>query len=280
LTNPNSLKIIYLTELEPDFSLSQECERIQYFYERHFSKMKIARSGRHYKGKYIDVSDCGILLGNSYTSKTYEKKIKKIFLLNPTGLINPRYSYYSRKTSKSKKNFVWFGSGGAIHKGVDILIDTFKENLEVNLYICGLNKQEKMEMNMGEYPNIVDLGFVDVNSELFLWLVNQCSYVILPSCSEGMATSVLTCMNHSLIPVVTKETGIDIFDFGIEIGDFHVEHMKNIIKRACSLSDEEVENMHKKVFQYAREKFTIERFTGEFDMTMEEILKEYECRKY
>lgn len=274
LLNPDSFKIIYLTESEPSFSLKQETDRIKYFYKRHSIKTSVKRSKEYFKEKYIKIADFGILIGNMCTIKSYNRKLNQIYLLKSTGLMNPEYKLYSRDLQKSKKNFVWFGSSGAIHKGLDILIDVFKAMPDCTLYVCGLSALEKEELSyMKDYTNIIDLGFMDVYSSPFLDLVNNCSYVILPSCSEGMATSVLTCMNHSLIPIITKETGIDVFDFGIEIEDYHIESVIQIIKRASNLSDQQLQIMHEKVFDYAIKNFNLENFTNNFSRIIDNIVK-------
>ncbi len=44
-------------------------------------------------------------------------------------------------------------------------------------------------------------------------------FSIFPSCSEGQSGSVLTTMSLGLIPIVTKEVGIDVFDKGFLIND-------------------------------------------------------------
>lgn len=274
LLNPNSKKVIYLTELSPWFSLSQEKERIQYFYDRHFIKIQVKRSEKFFKSKYIDVADFGILMGNEYTARTYNGNFKRIYLLQPTGLINPDYKFQIRNVQKTKKQFVWFGSSGAVHKGLDILIDVFGKLSDCTLYVCGLNPLERQELSfMKKYDNIVDLGFLDVVSVRFLELVNQCSYVVFPSCSEGMATSVLTCMNHSLVPIVTKETGISVYDFGFEIEDYHVESVMQIVKKASNLDEQELQKMHEKAFSYASTTFNLEHFTKSFTKIIDDILK-------
>lgn len=274
LLNPEGIKVIYLTESSPWFSLSQEKERIKYFYDRHFIKLQVKRSGKFFKSKYVDIADFGILIGNEYSSQTYDGKLKKLYLLQPTGLINSDYKFLARDVQKTRKQFIWFGSTGAVHKGLDILIDVFGKLPECTLYVCGLNPIEKQELSfMKEYDNIIDLGFVDVFSTRFLKIINQCSYVVLPSCSEGMATSVLTCMNHSLVPIVTRETGISVYDFGFEIEDYHVESVMEIIKRASELDEQELQRMHEKVFSYATGIFNLKHFTKRFAGIIDEILK-------
>ena len=84
-----------------------------------------------------------------------------------------------------------------------------KNTQKKKLIIAGIQQGELKKL----YPipkNVVHIGFINLKSERFLNLMNEASFILFPSCSEGMASGVLTCMNHGLIPIITKECGIDI----------------------------------------------------------------------
>ncbi len=269
--NPDALKIIYLTESHPDFSLRAEVGRNEYFYQRHKRKTCITRSGFYYKNQDIKLADYGIIIGNSFTSQTYVFPEGKLYTLAPTGLLNKNYTPGLRDLLKTRENYVWFGSYGAIHKGLDILIDAFNELPKCTLYICGLHPKERRLFKINE-ENIHDLGFIQVNTPDFIQLMNNCSYVILPSCCEGMATSVLTCMNHGLLPIVTRECGIDLQEWGIYLEDYKVGYIKEII-RNCSTCDPDIlEKHHKKVYEYSQSKFVLPRYSRDFRLILMDIL--------
>lgn len=123
------------------------------------------------------------------------------------------------------------------------------------------------------------MGFVPVTSNLFIKLMNLCSFVILPSCSEGMATGVLTCMNHGLIPIVTRESGIDIQEWGIYLNDYHVSYIKEKVKYCTKLDLEILKNYHNKIFEISREKFNLQRFSEDFENIIKNILKNISLNK-
>jgi len=270
INNKNAKKIIYLTERHPNFSKLKEKERIKYYYKRHHTKVNITRSGRYYRKKDIDIADYAIILGSRLS---YENISAKIKTLNPTGLINTKYIYKERNFKKSKKNFVWFGSYGVVHKGLDILIDVFNDLKDINLYICGLNDSEKWILKNIQRKNIKYLGFININSDYFIDLMNKCSYVILPSCAESSATGVLTCMNHGLIPVVTKEVSINFEGRGLFLlEDYTVEYVKDYIIKLSNLGDKLISTFHKEIFEYSRKNYNITRFSKRFDKILREIL--------
>ncbi len=271
LHNQKAKKIIYLTESHPDFSTVRERERVDYYYKRHGKRISLTRSRLYYKKEYIDIADYAILLGSSTTSETYPSLNGRLFVTAPTGLINKDYLYQEREFNKTRKNFVWFGSYGAVHKGLDILVDVFEEIRECNLYICGLYPSEERLISINN-KNVRNLGFVNVNSSQFVDLMNKCSFIILPSCSEGMSTSVLTCMNHGLIPIVTKETGIVLKEFGVYLDDYTVEYVKEVVKACSCLEAEELSIQHKKVYDYSRNNFNIKEYTLRLSSILQKLL--------
>ena len=158
---------------------------------------------------------------------------------------------------------MWFGSWGAIHKGLDILLDVFKGLPTAKLYIAGLQSSEKWLLDgYRQCDNIVDLGFLDVRSAEFLELMTKISYCILPSASEAMSTSVLTCMRHGLIPVITPACGIDVEGYGYLIEDYHVEAITMLVIALMQVPEKERYRRKQAVFADANEKYSLETFSN------------------
>ena len=78
------------------------------------------------------------------------------------------------------------------------------------------------------------------------------SFVIFPSCSEGGGSSVITCMSTGLVPIVTKEASIDIMEFGVLIDYPAVHSIRKAMRLAASLSKEEFERRSTQSSAYAR----------------------------
>ena len=267
--NKKSKHIMYLTESSPRFSYKQEMERVKYYNERHRKKISITRSNMFYKDSHFEDINNLILIGNEHTKSTYDYLEKKIFTIDATGLKNNNFKN-KRNINESKLNFLWFGSYGAIHKGLDILVDIFMNNPNINLYIAGLRKEEEKYIKLGA-KNIYNIGFVNINSEKFNDLMNKCSFVVLPSCSEGMATSVLTCMNHGLIPLVTKECGISL-DKEFLFKDYRINTVEEKINLWSKKSNEEILNLHKNIELYSLEKYGTESYYEKFSEIMSKII--------
>ncbi|MFH1352773.1 MAG: glycosyltransferase [bacterium] len=222
-----------------------------------------------------------ITLGNDSVIESYRKYFDG-------GIYNIPVSCYkifdykeilSRKNhGVARKHFLWFGSSGLIHKGLDLLLEVFKELPDVHLYVCGPINQEKkfQECYYGELyntPNIHTYGYVDIKTLLFKEIISKCGFVILPSCAEGEPSSVINVMCYGLIPIVPRSAGIRIKDFGLEIKQLTHESLTQMVKRAAALSEEE---MTKRSFECAEDTVSghsIEKFSEELENSLKEIFE-------
>lgn len=210
-------------------------------------------------------SDLIILYGNEFTKETYSHHT-----YSPIELISPT-SYFTHepkpKIKPSDKNYFWFGSAGAIHKGLDIVLQFFFNHPELDLHICGDVKRENAfyefyKLKISESANIHYYGFVDIASARFKQLMDIGAFSIFPSCSEGIATSVLTTMsNGGMIPIVTRNTGISIRDYGILIEEISPMGVEKAIAESQKLSLEEINRRSENIVAYAKQNYTIENFS-------------------
>lgn len=268
LINEQALKILYLTENHPEFSYKKESERVNYYNKRNHRREAISRTNLYFKDKYFDVCDYVIAMGN--VNELQEKRIN-FYRINPTGLLNTNFEYKAIK-EESVKNFLWFGSDGAIHKGLDILYEVFSRRTDVNLYICGLNKSEKKRLRIKERKNIFILDKIDVKSDLFLKLCRKCCWMIYPSCSEAMSTSVLTCMLHGIIPILIKENGFEkIKDNAYFLKGYEVDYIENFILDITKKEITEIEEKRMEIYKFARDEFLLNKFNKNFNIILDEM---------
>lgn len=272
--NKDAKKIAYLTESAPNVSYKNEAERIEYYFKRHGIKVGIERSGVFLKNDEICFSDNGLCVGNEFTAIGYKEDFPNMHIsfITPSGMYNDKFVYKNKK-SKEECNFLWFGSSGAVHKGLDILLDVFQRSTECHLYVCGLNSSEKWLMRQyRKCMNIHECGFIDVQSSNYLELLDKVAFVILPSAAEGMSTSVLTCMRHGLIPIVTVNTGITLKNFGVSLDDFHIEYMLQVIKCVSEYSIERINEERSKVYDYANEEFSLMAYKSRLYSALDKII--------
>ena len=94
------------------------------------------------------------------------------------------------------------------------MLEIFVQNPDLHLYVCSNFKNEKdftrlYHKELFETENIHPIGFININNYEFSEITKKCSYIIMPSCSEGQAGSVLTGMSAGLIPIISKECGLE-----------------------------------------------------------------------
>ena len=140
--------------------------------------------------------------------------------------------------------------------------------------MCGREiKQECKRLGLVLPNNVIECGFVDVCSDKFLELIEICPFVLLPSCSEGMSTSLLTCMRHGLIPVTTQGTGMDeLFDYCEYFEDYHLSAIESKLEELAGMDTKKMEKYSNKIYEYANENFALESFTEHFKKCMREII--------
>ena len=125
--------------------------------------------------------------------------------------------------------------------------------------------------------NIQTFGWIDVGSSEFIKLAAQCVGLVYPSCSEGSAGAVLSCLHAGLIPIISYESGVDVSkDFGVILNDCSIQEIKEAVHRIAKLSAHELKQRSQKAWEFARANHTIENFEKEYRMIVKELLNDFE----
>jgi len=231
----------------------------------------IPQSGRlvyHFWTLQFIMPDLNVCLGNQFVSNTYLE-------INPDLNIRTLLIFYwdvydidlsQKDFQEAKKHFLWFGSEGLLHKGLDILIDIFSKRDDIFLHICGASKSEKKFFEyyqpiIDKSNNIIEHGFLDISSDNFKEIMDLCAFCCFPSVSEGgAAASVNVMANGGLIPIASKSSGVDIEDFGFVFEDIDEKVIVEMINQALSLSDTELYEKSNFVKTSVRECYTYENY--------------------
>ncbi|MDY3789807.1 glycosyltransferase [Bacteroides fluxus] len=269
--NPSAKKILYLTEKPPYFSKQKENERIQYFYERHHVKAKISRTGLYFTDNDLEQSDLCIFLGRN-GDEQYLPPTLTTYTLAPSGLTNPSYDDTRKNFGKARKHFLWMGSRGAIHKGLDILFDAFSQMPDLTLHIAGLDSYDRKLLSKIQPPNVIDHGYIIIGTQQFDDVMNQCAYFIFPSCSEAVSTSIITAMNFGLIPIVTKETSIVLDGFGKYIESYQIDNIINILSQIKDKEIDELKNESLKVRAYSSKNYSLDSCSENINRIIDKII--------
>ena len=267
LMKEGCLKILHITGAHWLFQNTAEYSRLLSLQKRKNITLIPRRTVQPSRG--IEYADCATILGNSFTQGTFEYAKKPLYPIHLS--TNIQFPFLdSKEFSKVRKNYLWFGGGGLVHKGLDLVLETFAKMPEYQLTVCGsINHEPDFEKayfkELYETPNIKTIGWIDVYSSQFLEVIGNNIALIYPSCSEGGGGGVITCLHAGLIPIISYEASVDISGFGIVLRDSTIEEMITAIKKISSLSDTDLKINSKKSWDYARENHTRERFTKDYE---------------
>ena len=225
--------------------------------------------------------DAMILLGNDEVTKTYFPYFKGRIYNIPASfynVVNFDEIISNKDFNKAKKHFLWFGSSGMIHKGLDLLIELFSKREDIHLHICGpLKREPEFEQSYRDElfkTNIHNHGFVSLVSKQFKELLQECAFIIFPSCSEGGGASVLNvCGNGGLIPLLSKEASIYTDDFGFIFDKINIESIQSTIDKVLLISENELRDMSRKCYDVISKKHNQSNYGKELRKCLKEIVE-------
>ncbi|EKD55546.1 MAG: glycosyl transferase, group 1 family protein [uncultured bacterium] len=281
-TDKKIVSIYYATGMEDNYNNFMSLKRIKEFYnKKNRYILSSARLERNLFTEQLVLVDAIITLGNSLAAETYKSFFNKVYNL-------PSFFYKTKDYREilanknfidSRKKFLWFGSGGLIHKGLDILLEIFASRKDIDLHICGPVEKESefVDLYCNELyktNNIHCHGFIDINSSKFVEILSQCAFCIYPTCGEGGSPAVLTTVgNGGLIPVVTKEATVEIGNFGVLISDISLESVAKAIDNCVNLSESELAAQSLAAGEYVNNNNSSEIYYVNLKKIISDILK-------
>ena len=226
----------------------------------------------------IETADYATLLGNDFTESTFAYAGKKIFRI-PLSTTTTFPSPGEKNFEKCRNRFLWLGGSGAVHKGLDRVLEAVASTPQIELSICGPVREEAdfahaYARELDHTPNIRTLGWTDVASPEFAGLVQNTVGLIYPTCSEGQAGSVITALHAGLIPVVSRQAGVTVDDFGFTLETCAVSEIKQSLLKVCGLPDSDLNRCAQAAWQYARDNHTRDTFKHEYREAVSQILSE------
>jgi glycosyltransferase involved in cell wall biosynthesis len=202
----------------------------------------------------IENADLATVLGNTFTIDSYSYANKQIYRIPIASLVE--YGWQKRDIDAIRHNYLWFGSSGFVHKGLDLVLELFAALPDYQLFVCGPFDKEKAFLHefrreLFESRHIHPVGWVDVNDVRFGEILKQCLGVIYPSCAEGGGGSVITCMHGGVIPVASYETSVDIESNGVILGECSFSDMQKAITGLSDRPTRELEEMAQETWRLA-----------------------------
>jgi len=232
-----------------------------------------------------NLSDALIILGNKNTAATYEHYHSgKLYSINATAISIYTPQNLNRTFKESRTRFLWFGSAGLVHKGLDLCLKAFLDARLSNfeLHICGKMEDDffaQFKSELSEQTNIKFHGFVDISSSKFKDIVGNCAFSLFPCCSEGQSTSLLTIMATGNVPIYSKDCGVNFVDPVLELERLDADYIVNKILSTITWSEETIEVLSSQVSKLALDRHNIKVFEQNMGSILSELVREKDKSK-
>ncbi|MBD3272740.1 glycosyltransferase [Candidatus Dependentiae bacterium] len=264
----NTIKILHITGSYPRFSVDAELKRVNDLEMRRGFVISPKRLvDTELFDRSLRFADYCTLIGNDNTLQTFPQKyINKITKI-PVSSSVLDYKKTKNYFVPEKREFLWFFGGGAVHKGLDKVLDVFSKHKDLILNVIGTVQNEKdfchiYKKELFETPNIKYHGYIKPSDKKFIDIIKNVFCFIAPSCSEGISPSVTTCLQLGLYPIISKNTGISLPNgFGYYLINSSVSEIEKIVLDVYSRKKEELEKQILFIQKYALEKYSRENFT-------------------
>ena len=223
-------------------------------------------------------SDAIITLGNIEVKKTFDPFYKgDLYPLDAPFYKIRDYQKIVKKHSQAHKSYVWFGSSGLVHKGLDLCLEFFKRRPDLLLHVCGpiKNEPEFVALYQDELfhtENIHTHGLVDISSAKFDEILKSSYFAIFPSCSEGGGVSLLTVIgNGAMIPVMTKAASVDMPN-AFYINELTVEGIETAVNESQTVYQEQVVRKAQENAEFVIKNNSLDKYRTNLKKIIEQVL--------
>lgn len=279
--NDGCRRIAYLTGMNPSVANKNEQIRLDAVAERRNVFLPTERHAVPIS-REIETFDAFFFIGNAYNLKSFDEFcLPPVYFIKNTGYTFP---FTIKTENKDAWKFLFFASSGQVHKGLDLLLEIFgQKDFPFELYICSTFQSEKefcelYKKELFHTPNIHAVGFVDIMGEQFRGISEQCSFTILPSCSEGVAGSVLTAMSAGIIPIVSRECGFED-DEVVQLRDCELNTIEAAIRYYGEKDITWIEKESYRVRQIVKDRYSGEAFVQSVRDALQNVLGKKQNQK-
>jgi glycosyltransferase involved in cell wall biosynthesis len=228
----------------------------------------------------IETADYATLLGNDFDFDGYAFAGKPVFQVpNPSAVTYPWPE--GKDFEAARGRFLWIGSQGLVHKGLDLVLEAFARMPDLHLTVCGPIREDRAfeaayRRELLATPNIETLGWVDIASPAFADLCRRTAALVYPSAAEACCGTVVNSMQAGLIPIVSVGAGVDVDpDFGMVLDELSVEAVGQAARSLAARPPADLAAMARRSWTVARNTYTVETYRAVFGAAIERIVGEH-----
>lgn len=259
-------KILHATGAHWRVQNASEQRRMLNLEQRRGLVLKLRRQNIENRG--AEAADDIVVLGNDFTVDSFGFAGKILHRVPISSAFEFAWTG-DRDFESARRRFLWMGSYGMVHKGLDLVLEAFAAMPDLKLTVCGRPEKEEdffeaYRRELTALPNVHFEGWVDPASHKFEMLRRTHAAIVYPSCSEGGGGAVIHAMHAGLLPVVTPEASVDIGDFGEVIAGDSVEDVAAAVRAVAALSEEAVELRCRAAWDHVRKSHTLPKFNSNY----------------
>ena len=280
-----TVRILHLTGSYGPFQHRAELERVADFEKRTgklYSPKRLVR-WLELAERSLDLAHACSLLGNQVTLDTYPEKYRgKITLIPVSGSPLPEVQP-AGEAHPDRREFLWYFGSGAVHKGLDLVLDVFRAHPEWTLHVVGDAPRERdFAAAYGSHlaaPNVRVHGHLAPGDAAFAGKIRNAFCFIAPSCSEGASPAVVTCLQMGLFPILSRQTGVDLPPgCGIYLEELNSASIEKAVRGALALGREEVVRQISACRQMALTAYGRPAFSAAFAEFLRKVLEANQSR--
>jgi glycosyltransferase involved in cell wall biosynthesis len=161
------------------------------------------------------------------------------------------------------------------------VLEAFAGMPDHQLTVCGPLASEPQfcaayNRELTRFPNIRALGWIDITGPEFAALSQQAVAHITPSCAEAQCGAVINCMASGLIPMVSRQVGMDVDPaFGVLMEDDSVAGIRQAVRALAKRSPEQLSGMARRAWEIAHEQHSIASYKAAVGGIVERILESH-----
>lgn len=278
------IKIQYITGSHWRFQNDAEEKRTQALEERRGVHLSTKRgvAGSDFE-KYADFV---IGYGNKTVHGTFPMPNGKKIIPLPV----PTMEEYDFPKGKdffcARKHFLWFGGGGAVLKGLDLILEAFAGLPDLQLTLIGPVFSEKEFCKIYEkelkFPNITVYekpykekgdAMSKVGGRYVFDVIKECGAVLGMSASEGGGGATVQAMQAGVFPIVTPNTGINENAPSIVLENPTVGNIRKTVEDFSKIPPEKLEALSRKVWSFTKAHHTRRAYTKELENFIDNTIK-------
>lgn len=264
-----AVKIFLATGSQANFANKRETERLDDVRRKRGCLLPPVRQSPD-RAEYLQYFDAIACIGNQDVAATFRPYFrKKILTWNNHGYDHLSGIPKGKNFEEARHNFLYFSGSGQVLVGLDLVLEAFVQLPRLKLFVCGSFVHEKefvkcFHKELYETPNIVPVGWVKVGTSQYFELIRKCGATIFPICAGASPGSVVLLMNHGIIPIVSKEAGIDTADFGLTLSSLSSDEIRKEVDWVSNQSADWHREAAIRVFEAARRDFSQTALTRQF----------------